>query len=249
MKKNFKKCMVIVPVLFVLLIGCAATNGKTTKDEGQKYTGFLSDYSQLEPEAEGSKAMRYRNPQADMKKYKKFLIERIVVWLKGDSEYKGIDPDAFKAMTDYFHNALVREMGSEYPVVTEPGPDVLRVRIAITDLVPTKPAMSLVVLAVPFASVADLVAGAASKGGAGSPPYLGHAAIEAEGIDSETLQPVFSYVEERRGKKYDAEDPAGSYFKGFSEWGHVQKAFDYWAKKFRARLDEIHGKTKAEETK
>jgi len=248
MAKRFKHYLVMGPVLFLLLAGCASTNGKTGESEGQKYTGFLSDYSQLKPEAEGSKALKYVNPQVDMKKYKKFILERIIVWLKDDAEYKGIDPDAFKAMTDYFHEALARELGSDYPLVTEPGPDVLRLRIAITDLVPTKTAVTVLVLVTPYATVADLASGAASKGGAGSAPYLGRAGIEAEGIDSVTLQPAFAYVDERYGKKYDAENP-GSYFKAYTEWGYVQQAFDFWAKKFRARLDEIHGKTKAEEKK
>jgi len=247
MTKNLKRCLVILPVLFLLLAGCASTNGKAKEDEGQKYSGFLSDYSQLKPLSEDSKAMNYINPQADMTKYKKVIVERIIVWLKEDAEYKGIDPDAMKAMTDYFHEALVRELGSEYPIVTEPGPDVMRLRIAITDLVPTKTAMSVVVLAVPFASAADIAAGAATKGGVGSPPYLGRAGIEAEGIDSETLQPVFSYVETRYGKKYDAENPGG-YLKGFSEWGYVKQAFDFWAKKVRTRLDEIHGVTPKKES-
>jgi hypothetical protein len=150
-------------------------------------------------------------------------------------------------MTDYFREALTRELGSEYPIVNEPGPDVLRLRVAITDLVPTKPAVTVVVLVTPYATIADLAAGAASKGGTGSAPYLGHAGIEAEGIDSETLQLVFGYVDQRYGKKYDAENP-GSYFKAYTEWGYVQQAFDFWAKKFRIRLDEIHGK-KVEEKK
>ena len=240
--------LLMIAMVFLLLSGCASTGGTTKENEGPKYTGFLSDYSHLQPEAEGSKTMIYMNPQADNKKYKKFLIERIIVWLKDDAEYKGIDPDAFKAMTDYFREALVRELGSEYPVVTEPGPDVMRLRIAITDLVPTKTAVTVLVLVTPYATVADLASSAASKGGAGSPPYLGHAGIEAEGIDSETLQPVFVYVDERYGKKYDAENP-GSYFKAYSEWAYVKQAFDFWAKKFRIRLDEIHGKTTAEEKK
>lgn len=246
-KKPLPHLLVIIMV-FLLLSGCASTNGKTVESDGPKYTGFLSDYSQLKPEAEGSTAMKYVNPEADMKKYKKFILERIIVWLKNDAEYKGIDPDAFKAMTDYFHEALVRELGNDYPLVTEPGPDVMRLRIAITDLVPTKVGMTVVVLVTPYATVADLASGAASKGGVGSAPYLGHAGIEAEGIDSVTLQPVFAYVDERYGKKYDVENP-GSYFKAYKEWGYVQQAFDYWAKKFRTRLDEINGKTKAEEKK
>jgi len=248
MTRNLKQFLIMAPVLFLLLSGCASTNGKADESQGQKYTGFLTDYSQLKPENEGSKAMIYVNPQADMKKYKKFLIEKIVVWLKDDAAYKGIDPDAFKAMTDYFHEALARELGTEYPIVTEPGPDVLRLRVAITDLVPTKTAVTVLVLVTPYATVADLAAGAASKGGAGSAPYLGNAGIEAEGIDSATLQPVFSYIDQRYGKKYDAENP-GSYFKAYTEWGYVQQAFDFWAKKFRTRLDDIHGKTKPEEKK
>jgi hypothetical protein len=248
MTKNLKQFLIMAPVLFLLLAGCASTNGKADENAGPKYTGFLSDYSQLKPETEGSKAMKYVNPQADMKKYKKFVLERIIIWLKEDANYKGIDPDAMKAMTDYFHEALVRELGTDYPLVTEPGPDVLRLRVAITDLVPTKTAVTVLVLVTPYATVADLASGAASKGGAGSAPYLGHAGIEAEGIDSETLLPVFSYVDERYGKKYDAENP-GSYFKAYTEWGYVQQAFDFWAKKFRARLDEIHGKTKVEAKK
>ena len=83
-----------------------------------------------------------------------------------------------------------------------------------------------------------------SKGGAGSPPYIGHAAIEVEGIDSETLQTVFAYMEQRLGKKYDSENPS-KYFKAYTEWGYVKDAFDFWAKKFRARLDEVHGNKKA----
>lgn len=245
MSKKPMPYLLTIIMVFLLLSGCASTNGKAKESEGPRYTGFLSDYSQLKPESQDSNALICMNPQADAKKYNKFILERIIVWLKDDAEYKGIDPDAFKAMTDYFHEALARELGSDYPLVTEPGPDVMRLRIAITDLVPTKTAMSVVMLAIPFGSAADLASGAASKGGVGSAPYLGRAGVEAEGIDSETLQPVFSYVEERYGKKYDPENP-GSYFKAYSEWGYVQQAFDYWAKKFRTRLDEIHGKTTAE---
>lgn len=240
--------LLMTTMVFLLLTGCASTNGKAKGSEGSKYTGFLSDYSQLKPEAEGSMTMRYVNPQADLKKYNKILIEKIIVWLKNDADYKGIDPDAFKAMTDYFREALARELGADYPIVTEPGPDVLRLRIAITDLVPTKTAVTVVVLVTPYATVADLASGAASKGGAGSAPYLGHAGIEAEGLDSETLRLVFALVDERYGKKYDVENP-GSYFKAYSEWGYVKQAFDFWAKKFRDRLDVIHGKKRTAERK
>jgi len=243
MTKKIMKSLAIVPVLFLLLAGCATTSKEAS---GPKYSGFLSDYSKLQPDPDGSAAERYRNPAIDASKYNKVLLEKIMVSLKDDAQYKAVDPDALKAMTDYLHEAIVRELGDAYPIVNEAGPDVLRVRVAITDIAPTKTAMTVVVLLTPYATVADLASGAASKGGAGSAPYLGHAGIEAEGLDSETLQPVFEYVDQRFGKKYDPENP-GAYFQAYKEWGYVKDAFDYWAKKFRQRLDEIHGKTKAAE--
>lgn len=245
MTKNLKQCIALLPVLFLLLTGCASTSQEVS---GSKYSGFLADYSKLQPDPDGSGAVRYRNPGANMGKYNKVMIEKIVVSLKSDAEYKAIDPNEMKALTDYFREAIARELGSDYPVVNQAGPDVLRARIAITDLVPTKAAMSVVVLVTPFAGFADVASGAASKGGVGSAPYLGHSAVEVEGIDSETLQPVFSYVEQRFGKKYDAENP-GAYFDAYSTWAYAQKNFDYWAKKFRARMDEAHGKKKVEDKK
>jgi Protein of unknown function (DUF3313) len=77
----------------------------------------------------------------------------------------------------------------------------------------------------------------------GSAPYLGHAGIEAEAIDSVTLHPVCGYVEERFPKKYDIDTTEGV----GKAVIYTKDAFDYWAKKFRARLDEINAKTKAEE--
>ena len=246
--RNYCSAIMLLLVVSLALSGCASTNGKAKESEGPKYSGFLSDYSKLEPDPDGSKAMRYRNPAADMKKYNKVMIDKIVISLKDDAEYKAIDPEEMKTLTDYFREAIVRELGSDYPVVNQSGPDVLRARIAITDLVPTKTAVTVLVLVTPYATVADLASGAASKGGAGSAPYLGHSAVEVEGIDSESLQPVFSYVEQRFGKKYDAERPT-AYFDAYSSWGYVKDNFDYWAKKFRTRMDEAHGKKVGEKKK
>jgi len=228
-----------------LLIGCAGGNHKNATADYQ-YSGFLKDYSLLQPDEDGSGALRYRNPNIDTKKYKKILFERVQVGIKGDAEYKNIDPTELKALTDYFQEAVKRELGTAYPIVDEPGPDVLRVRSAITELVPTKTGYSVVALVVPYATIADLAAGKISKGS----PYLGEAAIEAEGIDGMTGDLVFAYVERRIGKKYDVDMSKGAgqavvhgygeYFKSFTTWGYAKGAMDYWAKKFRVRLDAVH---------
>lgn len=251
MKAITRCCAVFsVIVLCFLLAGCAGSGANKNATAEYQYSGFLKDYSGLEPDKDGSGALTYRNPNADLKKYKKVLLERIQIGIKGDAEYKNVDPTELKALTDYFHEAVMRELGAEYPVVQATGPDVLRVRAILAELVPTKPGYSVIALVIPYATVADLASGAASKGGAGSSPYLGEAAIEAEGLDSISNTVVFAYVEKRLGKKYDVDMSKGAgeavvhgygeYFKAFTTWGYAKGAMDYWAKKFRMRLDEIH---------
>ncbi|MBA4417226.1 MAG: hypothetical protein C0392_04855 [Syntrophus sp. (in: bacteria)] len=233
-----------------LLGGCGA---KVMSE--YKYSGFLSDYSHLKPALDKSGAEVYLKADLDLKSYNKVLLDRIIVWYSHDADYKGIDPTELKALTDYFHEAVVKALGSDYPVVTEPGPGVLRIRIAITELVATKPLASVVVLVTPYATIADLASGAVTKGGVGSSPYVGDAAIEVEFLDGQTNEQLIAYVERRIGKKYNVDLSEGpvkavstgavSYGKAYTTWGYTKDAFDYWAKKLRKRLDEAHGKVQS----
>jgi hypothetical protein len=118
---------------------------------GYQSKGFLSNYSHLKPRGGGSDAYSYENPKIDKSRYNQLMIDRIKIFLKEDAKYKGIDPAELKALVDYFHEAITKAVSDAYPVVRETGPDVLRLRIAVTDLVPTKPEASVISLAVPFA--------------------------------------------------------------------------------------------------
>ena len=167
-----------------------------------KPTGFLSDYSKLKPKAADGEAHSFRDPSADMAKYNKLMVDRVKIYLKEDAPSKQIDPSELKELADYFHQAIVKAVEPAYPVANEPGPDVLRMRIAITDLVPNAPEASVVTLVVPFVWVGEPGAGVA-KGKAGSTPFLGEASVEAEALDSVSSKQLAAYIEERVGKKYN----------------------------------------------
>ena len=204
---------------------------------------FLSDYSHLRPEGGDSEAFVYRDPGVDASPYKKLLIDRIKIFFKEDAEYKGIDPTELKELVDYFHEAIVREVSDTYPVVEEPGPDVLRLRIAVTDLVPNKPSASVVTLVVPFVWLGEAGAGAA-KGEAGSTPFIGEATVEMEALDSVSSQQIAAYIETRVGKKYHwtkgVKTGVSDYMKAYSTWKYTKQSFDVWAKLIRERLDAAH---------
>ena len=207
--------------------------------------GFLSDYSKIEPADDDSGAFRYRDPAADLGQYKKLLVERIKLWYKDDSDYKGIDPEELKQLTDYFYQAIEKAVGDAYPMVAEPGPDVLRLRIALTDVVPNKVSASVTSLVVPFLWLGEAGAGAATKE-VGATPFTGEATIEFEALDSTGGQQIGAYIETRVGKKYAWHEGVGKgvsgYLDAYSKWDYTKQAMDHWAQLLRQRLDEAHGR-------
>ena len=102
------------------------------------------------------------------------------------------------------------------------------VRVAITDLVPNKPAVSVAMAVVPGGSLAYAVLPDKYNN-------IGSASVEAELLDSVTGERLAAALDTRAGKKTEL-------FKGIETWGHAKKAFAVWAKAFREWLDQVHGK-------
>jgi uncharacterized protein DUF3313 len=232
-----------------LTFSVAAARGADAPKFGEyQGKGFLTDYTKLAPSQKGNGAYLYRNPEADFTAYHRLMVDRIKVWFKDDSAYKGIDPEELKMLTDYFYKAIEKAVGDAYPMVAEPGPDVMRLRIAVTDLVPNKPEASLTTLVVPFGWVGEAGAGAATRG-PGSTPFTGEATIEFEALDSVSSKQLSAYIETKVGKKYvwteGVEKGVSGYMEAYSKWDYTKKAMDDWAQLLRTRLDESHGNKSA----
>jgi len=244
---KLKKLTSVLLLNVLLALPVAAT---AESDTGQpmfgdyQAKGFLSDYSKISKTKDDAGSYKYVGPTGDLNPYTKLIVDRIVIFFKGDSEYKGIDPDELKVLTDYFHGAIKDAVGDAYPLVTEPGPDVLHLRIAVTDLVPNKPSASVVALAIPFAWVADAGSGVA-KGDAGSTMFTGEATVEFEGLDSVSSQQLVAFIETEAGKKYNwskgVTKGVTSYMDAYSKWDYTKAAMDDWADLLRVRLDAAHG--------
>ena len=208
--------------------------------------GFLSTYENLRPVGGDSDAFLYESEKVDKSKYNKLMVDRIKIFLKEDAEYKGIDATELKELADYFHSAIVEAVSDAYPVVEEPGADVVRLRIAVTDLVPNKVEASVVTLVVPYVWIGEASAGAA-EGEAGTTPFVGEASIEMEALDSLSHDQVAAYISTRAAKKYNwthgVKQGVSDYVKAYSTWDYTKQAMDGWAGLIRERLDAAHGIT------
>jgi hypothetical protein len=202
-----------------LLLAAALTIGATGCGLEAKRSGFLSDYSQLQPSDKFEGTMIYWNPAKPLKVYDRFLVEPVVVHFAPDAKGGGIDPETLNELAAYFHEETVKGLTeSGYTVVKAAGPGVLRVRAAITQVDKT----------VPVANIHP----AMKMSGLG----LGGASMEAEGTDSQSNDRVFAVTDSRKGSRLDITG-------GLQWYGNAKGVMAEWAKRFVARVDEAHGKT------
>lgn len=242
----------------ILVTGCASTDsimgngtGVTASDPSRfTQSGFLSDYSRLKPAPWGDGIECWRDPHLEAKKYDKVLIARILVNLKSDQP-QGIDPTDLKMLTDYFHQSLVKALTPQMPVVDQPGPGVVAIRIELTNLVPTSVARSATGTLVPYAFIAEAGSGVATGRPAGSTPYLGETGMEMQFRDGATGEVIAECRDTEIGRKYAADLEtntvgvaqtwASGYLNSFQSWSYAKNAFDKWSALTAKRFAELRG--------
>ena len=214
------------------------------------HSGFLTDYARLAPLA-GSDGVRcWKRPGVDWKAFDKVLVTRMQVTLKPGKQ-KSIDPSDLKMLVDYFHWSLVTALKPQMAVVDKAGSGVLVVRIALTDLVPTNVADSVMGTAVPYGFAAEVASGAATGLPAGATPYLGETGIEVQIRDGASGTVIAECEDTEVGRKYAADMNAGAagaaqawvggYVSSFNSWSYAKDAFDKWAALTARRLAVLRG--------
>ncbi len=198
------------------------------------HSGFLKDYSGFEPGPKGGVALRYIKEDVDFNAYDKVMLDRAVFYFSDDKKKKRVPPDELLELSDVFYKFMTEALAGAYPVVNKPGPGVLRMRIAITDVAPSKPVLNTMasLLFIP------LVVSSIKKAITGTHTYVGQVSIEAELLDSQTNERVAAAIDRRAGARHNV-------LEGMHRWGHAKDAFEFWAKRLRLWLDEVHGSRRA----
>ncbi len=127
--------------LTLLVIGVIPGLGRAQLPDFDKT--FFDDYSHLQPRVDHLEDidLRYVAPGALAKlaKYNAVMVDEPEVLISAQSDYKGAKPEDLQAMADAMRSgATARLKARGYNVVDTPGPDVLYVRAALTDVQLTK---------------------------------------------------------------------------------------------------------------
>jgi hypothetical protein len=210
-----KTCAVLA---FLFLAGCA-----TSKAPNLVFLGSGIELQSV-PGHPSTRSWSSR-PQA-LADYHAFLFDPVVVSLgKAAPDYEA-SAEEVKNLSEHLRAAFTDELTrGGYTVVDKPGEGVLRVRAALTELVPVHPARNL---------GAKTVGSFIGVGGILLPAIdIGQAAIEVDMRDSNTNARVAAFADRKTGRKYFGG------LNSYRRWGDVESAFQAWAREFRMRLDQL----------
>ncbi|MFA5092900.1 MAG: DUF3313 domain-containing protein [Candidatus Omnitrophota bacterium] len=211
-------------VLFIALaiVGCASTE----QVPNVRQSGFLGDYSNLHKGRSGQAEFVYRDLNADFGKYQKIIIDPVQLWAAQDedSTLSKLSREDQQLLVDYLFVALTDSLKRDYIIVNTPGPDVMRMRCAITEARAENQVRDLVSTVCPY----GLGISYAKRIITGTHSGVGVVSIEGEVVDSITGQRLGAVMDRRAGTK--------SISGKFTRWGDVQDAFNFWARRIQTNL-------------
>lgn len=224
---------VLAPLALLWLGACAATQEARSVEK----SGFLGDYSILR-EGEGDQALLiYKDPAADWRKYKKILLDPVTIWLAKDSQLKEVSVEDRQRMATLLWSKLDDNLKKDYEMTSEPGPDVLRIQVAITEAGESSVVLDTVSSIVPQMRILTGIKGLAT----GVSGFTGSASVEARLTDAADGTLVAAAADRRGGTK--------SLSGVTNSWHDVEEAYRYWAEKLRYRLCQWRGGTNCVEPK
>ena len=223
MRSMLQICNVVGLFALIPLFGCATTQQADTA----KRSGFLIDYSSLKPGKGDEALLTYRNPRANWSRYKKVLIDPVAIYTAPNAELRSDSREEQAALATYFAAALRQELGKHFTIVTTRGPDVLRIRTALTDADQSEVLLDTVSTVMPI----GLALSTLKRATTGSDSAVGFAQAEAEVVDAQTFTRLAAAVDKRYGTK--------ALRSKFGSWNHAKEAMDYWAAQLASRLVEL----------
>lgn len=190
---------VVIMAMVVALSGCSS----------QPTTGFLSDYTKLQKESDT--VMRYVDEPA-VAQYTSFIVDPVEIkFYKGSDSAGKLKDKQLADLKNYTYEQIVQAIrGAGKTVAYQAGPNIGRVRVALTDIDKTS--------AVNILPQASLL-------GVG----IGGASMEAEVVDSVTGKQIGAVVESGKGGRIP--------FTNLGDLTAAKKVIEGWAKTFQKRLE------------
>ena len=183
----------ISAALFVALLstGCATKTAEVTE-----FSGYIGDYDGLEKTTDelGHEVLRWKSSDLIPGAYESLMIDEIVFY-PAPIATPQISEELLIEMKEYANATLLHEISKVVPVTSQPGSDVLRMRMAITGVSTAMEGLK----SYEYIPIAAIAAGVTSATGARDREAF--FVVETELLDSTTGERMFIEVFKKKAKK------------------------------------------------
>jgi hypothetical protein len=193
---------------------------------GKEFAGFLSSYDNLKPNPNFENTVSFVKSGAEknIHGYIGVIIDPVQIYVATNADMSKLPDRGRTALAEYFQRSIADAVESAFPVVTEPGPLVLRLRTALVGV----------------DVGGDIPGGGKDK----DDPKLdramniGKVGVEMELVDSVTGEQIAAAVD--RQNLGDGAEIGSAHFEREEKFAEARKALDGWAARLRAFLDSAH---------
>ena len=213
-----------------VLLAAGLISGCATSGAGRQaaQSGFLGDYSQLQPGAPGQAQLRYVAPDVRIGAYDKIIIDPITVYAADTKgSLNSASRDDLQRIVDYLYATVQTHLVDDYSIVKEVGPGTMRLRIAVTEAQGAEIPLNLRSAGLPVG-----LGGGPLQKLTQNNPSVSRAGIEMELVDAQTGKRLLAAVDSRTGSREDS----------FSKLQGIQEAYDYWALRLKQQLAVLRAK-------
>jgi hypothetical protein len=217
---NFRK------FVFCAAVASTALLFSSAQAEELIYSGFMSDYTQLEKVTDGSADYRYVAPGGEdkMAKYNAVMIDQPEIFIANDSPYRGAKPKHLDAFAESLRAGISSALSEDMYVVGQPGENVLYISIAATNLKLTKKKRGILGYT-PAGLVVGGIKGAATSNLAKKANLQG-LVFELEGFDSVSGERIIAII-----------DSIGSDVQSPATWEELEAFMASYGRLMQCRFD------------
>jgi hypothetical protein len=193
----------------ILMCACAAPPVSEIEQ-----SGFLSDYSKLEI-IDDDMLQFVSESAGDLTS---FIVDPVVMTFRQPPDEQVFTDEELGELTAYYEKAVIEALSKDegYPIVENPGPGVMRIRIGIRNVEETIGILNI--------SIYTKITGIG----------LGGASFEGEIVDSVTGKQLAAVVRWGTGSRVLKA--------GITHMGDAKIAINRWAKDLRAQIDEANAR-------
>ena len=198
--------------------GLALTGCASDITQPEQYSGFLGEYSQLQPttSASGAPVLRWVSPDYQGDRYNSVYVEKPVFY-PAPTPSEQVSQEALNQVATYLHSAMKRELAQRMTVVETPNTDTLVLRSAITAVTAETEGLK------PYEVIPIALVIAATSTAVGTRDRNTDIYVELEALDGRTSQPMIRVVRKGHGLDLENRDSQLSL-------ADLKPALDVWAK-------------------